>query len=59
MVSAGSKSKDDITWWVGNKSDKYNPNVQTLEDLKNVKGTVVVSNGKTSANIGKYEINIK
>ena len=59
VVSAGSKSKDDIIWWVGNKSDKYNPNVKTLEDLKNVKGTVVVSNGKTSANIGKYKINIK
>ena len=49
----------NIIWWVGNKSDKYNPNVKTLEDLKNVKGTVVVSNGKTSANIGKYKINIK
>ena len=59
VVSAGSKSNENITWWFGNKSDKYNPNVKTLEDLKNVKGTVVVSNGKTSANIGKYKINIK
>lgn len=59
VVSAGSKSNENIIWWVGNKSDKYNPNVKTLEDLKNVKGTIVVSNGKTSANIGKYKINIK
>ena len=59
VVSAGSKSNENVIWWVGNKSDKYNPNVKTLEDLKNVKGTVVVSNGKTSANIGKYKINIK
>lgn len=58
-VASGSKLKDEIVWWVGDKSDKYNPNVKTLKDLKNVKGTIVVSDCKTSSNIGKYKINIK
>lgn len=58
-VASGSQLKDEIVWWVGDKSDKYNPNVKTLKDLKNVKGTIVVSDCKTSSNIGKYKINIK
>ncbi|WP_455539275.1 hypothetical protein [Terrisporobacter sp.] len=59
IVPAGDEHNDDITWWVGDKSDNYNPNVESLKDLKNVKGTIVVSNEKTSVNIDEYDINIK
>ena len=58
-IPAGKKSNETIMWWVGEGSDEFNSNVKSLDDLKNVEGTITVSNNDTYDTLGEYDINIK
>ena len=58
-IPAGKKANETITWWVGDGSDEYNSNVESLDDLKNIEGTITVSNDDTYETLGEYDISIK
>lgn len=58
-IPAGKKANETISWWVGEGSDEYNSNVESLDDLKNIEGTITVSNDNTYETLGEYDISIK
>ena len=58
-IPAGKTSNETIMWWVGEGSDEFNSNVESLNDLKNVEGTITVSDNDTFDTLGEYDINIK
>ena len=58
-VTAGNKTTQKIYWWTGEQENETNHNVKSLKDLKNVKGTITISDDKNLDSMGEYKINIK
>ena len=58
-VTAGNKTTQKIYWWTGEEENETNHNVKSLKDLKNVEGTITISDDKNLDSMGEYKINIK